>query len=375
MDDDDLESVTPDGEVPPAAAAPQRGFWLADLFWNPTRFFGARDLMRATHGTALAAFAVGVTLAMNRFERAQERGDSALAQLDTWPGYWVMSLLGGVMSAALYLWFGGWWYRLRLRWSGARNPDPGLARRVYVYASLVFALPELFAGACKTALYSSPAAAAGSDWSMLLSVFLIWSVVTSYKGARQSFDLALWPGRVWFLVLPLLTYGLAFALALFMATATGGASLESAPDTEHGITLERPGFRLTYPANWRIDTQDEDYDPDADFGIAPVYADALIRFSLYDEPLNVAQRADAWLADVGGVFGLTQVRETVRWGGVRGKGYRARGRIEDDDFVVVLFCGSSERRSFEVLRITVQEAEGKLAPGFRQIRESFQLKP
>jgi hypothetical protein len=121
-----------------------------------------------------------------------------------------MGLIGAVS-----LWYlGGWWYNLRVRWSGVPSHDKRQGRLIYIYSGLVEALPSLSYALLATAIYANYQAAWDAEelWSSLLLVFPFWSVVVSYRGVRTSFPVKPWPARLWFLILPSLMYVFAFGL-------------------------------------------------------------------------------------------------------------------------------------------------------------------
>ena len=49
--------------------------------------------------------------------------------------------------------------------------------------------------------------------------------------------------------------------------------------------IERDSFLLKYPADWKIDTQDEDYDPDAFFSLESP-DDNLVMFMIFNVPVD-----------------------------------------------------------------------------------------
>lgn len=139
--------------------------------------------------------------------------------VESWVGFWLWVLAAGALGGLFLWWVGGWWYRVRLRWSGAENPDARLARLLFVYASFVFAGPKVAATVIQTAVYPDYATAyATEDWfSLAPFIFLFWSISTSYLGVRTLFQVTRWKAQVWFVVLPLV-YLLALGLIVALLT-------------------------------------------------------------------------------------------------------------------------------------------------------------
>jgi len=75
--------------------------------------------------------------------------------IDSWAGFWVLLLVSGAFSGVIAWWLGGWWFALRLRWSGATDPDRRLARLVMVYSAFVFSGPVVFASLVRTLAFEN----------------------------------------------------------------------------------------------------------------------------------------------------------------------------------------------------------------------------
>jgi hypothetical protein len=129
------------------------------------------------------------------------------------------------------LWYvGGWWYNVRLGWSGAVDFDRRQGRLVYTFAGLVWAIPSIAYAAIATVVFPNYQAAWESEelWSVLLLVFPFWAVVVSYLGVRSRFQVRSAPARVWFLILPIIVYTIALGIigtlyAVFTPTSEGAA--------------------------------------------------------------------------------------------------------------------------------------------------------
>ena len=189
---------------------------LAELYIKPTKFFAGQLALHKTPYLLFVTWCYGISHSIGRLNKDMFR---ALMERPTFPGYfgpwteswlayWANVFVYGI-AAALGVWFvGGWWYRVRVRWSGSKNPDIKLARQVYIYASFVHACPIVLIALISTVLYPSysTAFASVSVFSDIILIFPFWSLVTSYKGVRTLFDVSKWRARLWFLILPALVY-------------------------------------------------------------------------------------------------------------------------------------------------------------------------
>jgi hypothetical protein len=161
-----------------------------------------------------------------RIMQAELRNDPARWQaleslIGTWPRLWAFVLGGGSVAGALFWWLGGWWCRVRLRWSGATSPNKRLPRLLLIYSSFVFAGPAVLALAAQTLLYPSYLAAyeAESAFSILVMLMLFWSLFTTYKGAIALYPVSRGRAQLWFVVLPGIFYFLVLGGFAFLYSA------------------------------------------------------------------------------------------------------------------------------------------------------------
>ena len=210
---------------------------LADLYLRPTRFFRSTELGRGRTWLILA-WLVGIAgavelVARNLFRAvigAPRPGWYLWGQpmVESWLKFWPYILGLGALTAVVLWLFGGWWFNLRVRWSGDKTFSRREGRLVYTYAGSVGAIPSvlylLFATFAFDSFYDS-----WIDEGALKSVVLIfpfWSIATVYRGVRAKFAVRTWPARFWFLILPVIFFvlilgviGIAIAL-LMRAQAT-----------------------------------------------------------------------------------------------------------------------------------------------------------
>jgi len=184
---------------------------LADLFFRPSRLFADLTPLKTKPLWIIVAWICGVSSAIDRADTVMLKSDlsgnesPSMQLLDSWAAFWPFILIVGSFYAALVWLIGGWWYRVRLKWSGDANADRFSARIVFSYTSLITALPAIAATLISTFVYESYRAAWSSDeaWSALLVVFIAWDIIASYKGVRVAFAVTKWKARLWFLILPL----------------------------------------------------------------------------------------------------------------------------------------------------------------------------
>lgn len=194
-------------------ASPYHPVNLLNLFLFPKKFFTSDFSLKGGNGAYLAIFLYGIARAVGRIEKDFFQSDvGAVASSDnvvdslvsgSWLSFWVFALLAGVISGAILWWVGGWWFRVRLRWSGDPDPDLSRARAVYAFSSLVFALPLIGYTFVQTLAYRNPSQAYyAEDWfnwiSILLLIFPFWTLFTAFTGVRSQFEVSTRKALFWF---------------------------------------------------------------------------------------------------------------------------------------------------------------------------------
>jgi len=204
---------------------------LVQLFIAPSEYFAAPRRLRVTPQVWIAAYLTGITVVMNRIDVNLTKADFSIASPFTtmlagsWMNYWIFVVLAGGLGA-WYAWFlGGWWYQVRLRWSGARDVAAPDARAVYVYQDFVESAPWIVVTLVQFYVYPNYAVAWSADelWSSTVIVFMIWSCATSYKAAVSGFSVSRWKARLWFLILPLVFYSVTMGVTGMLYAMLGGA--------------------------------------------------------------------------------------------------------------------------------------------------------
>lgn len=193
-----------------------------DLFVRPRKFFSREEIYDVRGVHIVLAWLVGMSATADQIDKkllgAQVSGKvNKVAELaaDSWVQYWGVLAAFGIVGGFFAWYAGGWWFRKRLEFSGASNVDPNRARKAYVYQSLVYDAPALCVAGVQTLLFPSYLLAWQSDetWSALVAVsFYAISCWTGYVAATTSFPISGWRAALWFLVLPVGFFLLAFGL-------------------------------------------------------------------------------------------------------------------------------------------------------------------
>lgn len=153
----------------------------------------------------------------------------------------------------------------------------------------------------------------------------------------------------------------------------GAFSRAQPADTSRSKKISRKGFSLSYPANWKVDTSDEDYDPDHLFSIDSPN-DNTVTFFVFDMPStpreNVQEQVDAFATLI-----KNPVKTTfAKWGQCKGYGVDLKGKMLS--FLkggARIFSHSSKSKSFIVIETYYEEDMNTDGPGFRLIESTFKM--
>ena len=212
----------------------KRPFALTDLFnlyVRPRRFAAqVEDAVDDTYWTLFFAWLVGIVSTVERIDTRISQSELAGRSVpfislewinSSWFNYWILVCIGGVISGVFFWFLAGWWYQLRLRFSGAMNVSATTARALSTWQFAAAAIPALaailFDTFVETSYLSARENATSLSYVFLIPVF--WSIWTSYSLATATHHLKKWPGLGWFVLLPAVFYLVVFG---FFAALFGG---------------------------------------------------------------------------------------------------------------------------------------------------------
>ncbi|GAB2943776.1 hypothetical protein GCM10027048_05620 [Hymenobacter coalescens] len=197
-------------------------FWSA-LYLRPRAFF--RGYLVETDRPPyfiLAILLYGMGHGVERADKQLTKADlggrlEQVEWLNHWPSYWTVAVLAGVLGGYLAYLVAGWFYDVRLRWSGARSNLP-LARQLYLYSSVVGSAAYVLNALLATFLLPRPYgveddfSTTEGVGSAVMLFFMFYSVYVSYCGVVTVTDAAPRKARWWFLILPGALYVMALGV-------------------------------------------------------------------------------------------------------------------------------------------------------------------
>ena len=139
--------------------------------------------------------------------------------------------------------------------------------------------------------------------------------------------------------------------------------------------IDRDSFSLQYPSNWRIDTEDEDYDPDAFFSLESP-DDNLVMFMIFNVPVDKDELLNAQLeAFSSQVIKKPEITEFNRWGDYYGTGKILKGKLLGVfKGVVRIFVYETPYKTMLVVEQYYEKDYEKLKKDYDLISTSFSFK-
>lgn len=201
-------------------------FWT-DLFINPKEFF-AKNLTDSKLQPAyfpLAIIVFGIGYGIDRLDRQLTKYDlkgklDDLDFLNNWIGYWIFAIIGGIIGGYILYLIGGWFFNVRLKWSKGTG-DIDKSRYIYLYSGVVSSTVIILTTLVSMLLNNKPydSESEFNLWDLtsliLLIFFIYYSVFVSYTGVRTITDADKLRSKIWFLILPVFLYTLAY-IAIFV---------------------------------------------------------------------------------------------------------------------------------------------------------------
>lgn len=197
------------------------------LFFKPSLFFKDLALLNVPILVYVSLWLIGISNAVDRIDQKLIKTDlgtvtsSNQFMLDAVSGGWFafFLLVAGIGAfGAFFVWLiGGWFYNLRLSWSGAEDFDKVNGRLIYVFSNLVVVIPHLIFLLISATLYQDYVVAFNTEeyWSSLIIIFPFWAIYVSYKAILANFTVVKWKALLWFVILPILFYSLAFGVVVW----------------------------------------------------------------------------------------------------------------------------------------------------------------
>ena len=203
----------------------QIDFW-GDLLFK-TKLFFEKEFVGKTKirffSVAIVVFCLGTGIDRvdTQLVKFDMRGNlDQIEFINNWLGYWGFSILIGAIGGYILYLIGGWFYNVRVTWSGGTgNLDQ--SRNIYVYSNffnlLIIILISIFETLKNTIPYDPMLELEISDLvtSLFLLFFLFHSIYLSFTGVTTVTNVDVGKARIWFVLLPILIYLISFG-ALFM---------------------------------------------------------------------------------------------------------------------------------------------------------------
>ncbi|MEM7185992.1 MAG: Yip1 family protein [Bacteroidota bacterium] len=198
----------------------------AQLFSNPKSFF-IKDRETNDMGlfiTAMIIFCLGYGI--DRVDRQLVKFDvrgtlDDFEFLNSWPGYWLVSIVGGAIGGYIAYLIGGWFYNVRVKWSKGKG-DLKYSRRIYLFANFYVYLANVVVSLCATLIlplpydpYAEFSAFDGAS-AVILLFMIFYSLYISFSGVMATTGADKTRATIWFIVLPAFFYIAAFGALILL---------------------------------------------------------------------------------------------------------------------------------------------------------------
>lgn len=368
MDTTAFEQLEPEIEGP---SRPSLAMWMPWLFFKPRSFF---LYFAASTPTVVLVIVVWLSGVAGIIDRMELRGGSPILPR-TWSGFWTFVAVAAILSGLLRYAIGGWWYRVRVKWSSdLEEIDPYLARRVYFFASLVVSIPLIMSLAIESTIRATPQLAfqMTAGWELFTIIFLPWSYWISYRGVREVFEARRIAAIIWFLALPLLMLCIFLGGGLLL-----GFVMSSGPaDVQNPIQFNSRTFSFEYPGNWFIDEDPDFYNPDAVVFVEPTWQDAYIQLVIYESEMSEAAEVNNTIQTSLSEFSDIQVTgESTELGRFQGVGKEITAMFQTGEYTISVFVTRlSPQLMLEIETVCFTGQRDAVQPGFDQVIGSLDVR-
>lgn len=148
---------------------------------------------------------------------------------------------------------------------------------------------------------------------------------------------------------------------------------EQKADVSSPKKIVRERFQLQYPSNWKIDADDEDYDPDHMFSIDSP-GSAFVMFIIGTAELDPEEHLQIQIRHHEKLMGRMSINRFEKYGRFQGKGATLKGRIMGIRITVKLFAFQQDGLSLMITQQCPDEDWKHVQPGMTLIENSFVLK-
>lgn len=153
------------------------------------------------------------------------------------------------------------------------------------------------------------------------------------------------------------------------------------PDIAQPRDLVRERFRLQFPANWKVDADDEDYDPDHMFRIESLNS-AFVKFVMRNGECNLEDMLQSQISAFDELFAYPTISNFERYGQFSGKGAILRGKFAEEHVeehgglraTVKVFCFYENDMTVIIIQYYLDDTLAYVQDGLLLIEGSFSLK-
>ena len=177
-----------------------------------------------------------------------------------------------------------------------------------------------------------------------------------------------------------LTVGVVAGFFLGVASTKAGRAFlddlfeeEQKADISRPTTLIRDRFQLQYPTNWRIDVDDEDYDPDQMFSIDSP-GSAFVMFVIGTVETEPEDNLQMQIRQFKKLMSSPAIDRFERYGRLTGKGATLKGKVMGIRTTTRLFAFSQDELTVMITQQCPDDDLNRAQDGLTLIESSFMFR-
>lgn len=157
------------------------------------------------------------------------------------------------------------------------------------------------------------------------------------------------------------------------AIIQGIAAEEQNAEVSHPTKLAREKFELQYPSNWKINTEDEDYDPDQMFSINSP-GNTFVMFVIGSGEMEAEDTLQIQIKQFEKLISSPTINRFESYGSLTGKGATLKGKTMGVRLTVKLFAFHQDDLNMMITQQCPDDDLKPVQPGLTLIENSFHIK-
>jgi len=166
--------------------------------------------------------------------------------------------------------------------------------------------------------------------------------------------------------------GQEFAQEFAQDFATEVTAIERPADLDNPKRIMQQRILLKHPGNWRVDVDEEEYDPETYFTIYSP-GQSYISFEIWHEKIDAEELLRDYVNYYRDEFEMRPGKTSDSWGSYEGVGTQLTGSTLGEKHHIRIFCYESENTSFRITESFDEAGRRHTAKGYKLVESTFEL--